>query len=157
MVRVLDLSNNKLSHFPGDPLLLSPYNALQGLQSIVISGTAVRNIPAPYHHNIAPLLRRTRVDASSSDEVNIAVLGDGKQGKTSVIDHSLFADLDMVLPKGNTLCVVVGECLSQSPMHRVVQTWTRGSLATYGAGPRSSTCRPALWSSCRLRACTVPC
>ena len=99
-VRVVDLSDNNLSRFPVALLVLSPHNVIEAMDSIIISRTAVRNIPAAYHHNIVPLLQRTRKDASSLDQVHVVLVGYGGQGKSTTLLQVFFPRAHAVLPKG---------------------------------------------------------
>ena len=100
VVRVVDLSGNELSHFPVEPLVLSPHNALEALHKLDVSDNPLRNIPKSYHSNIAPLLRRTRGDASSLNQVHVVLVGDGGQGKSTTLHRVFFPHLNIVLPKG---------------------------------------------------------
>ena len=99
-VRAVDLSGNPLSRFPVALLVLSPHNILEAMDSIDISGSAVRNIPTTYHTNIVPLLKRTRKDAASLDHVHVVLVGYGGQGKSTALLHVFFPHANTVLPKG---------------------------------------------------------
>ena len=144
VVRVVDLSGNELSHFPVEPLVLSPHNALEALEKVDILDNSVRNIPKAYHSNIAPLLRRTRGDATSLNQVHVVLVGDGGQGKSTTLHRVFFPHANVKLPLGRQCVCSCLHAVVDCAVH-VLQILTRGSPNTCGGGLSDSTLtqRPA--------------